>query len=234
MSQPYDLRVGFEKTPNALLEKFFCKFSAFGDLDWKSLAETDTDLILERLKKSDEFHRRRAGVMFRQAHSLANSPGTAVLIAAARDCGLEISAELAALKNHYERAAWCMVNHGILFDSARVYAHTYSLPKTSRETRIVLPQQAVIVDQQMKDALVREIKDAFKDEKRAQECRLDHREQDGVHLFHAYPSDYVDEVDSYLPDGELATVKVQPPIHVVFYLDSNAGRITSACEGRQR
>ena len=191
MSQPYDLRVGLEKTPNVFLETFFSKFAAFAGLDWKTLAETDTDPILERLKKSDESEWRRAGVMFRQAHTLANSQGTAVLIAAARDCGLEISDELAALNNHYERATWCMVNHPSLFDSTRVYAHTYSLPKTSRETGIAFPQQAVIVDQEMKDALVQEIKNAFKGEKRAQECRLDHREQDGVHLFHAYPSDYV-------------------------------------------
>ena len=51
MSQPYDLRVGFEKTPNVFLEKFFSSFPAFSDLDWKSLAENDTEPILDRLHR---------------------------------------------------------------------------------------------------------------------------------------------------------------------------------------
>lgn len=231
MSQPYDLRVGFEKTPNVFLERFFSSFPAFSDLDWKSLAENDTEPILDRLKKSAEPQRRRSGVLFRQVHSLASPQGTAVLIAAARDCGIEISDQLTALNNSYERAFWCLVSHSKLFDSPRVYAHSYSLPKTARETRIAFPKRAVIVNGDMINALVQEIKDAFKEEKRAQECRLDYREQDGIHLFHAYPSDYVDEVDSYLPGGELSTVTIRPPFHIVYYLDANAGSVTVLAKG---
>jgi len=231
VSQPYDLRVDLEKTPNALLEKFFSKFPAFNDIDWNGLAENDTDPILQRLKESDEPERIRAGGMFRRAHSLSSPQGTTVLIAAARDFGLEISDQLASLKNSHERAFWCLVNYDKLFDSPRVYAHTYSLPKTSRETRIALSERAVIVNQEMLDALVQEIKGAFKEERRAQECRLDYREQDGLHLFHAYPSDYIDEIDSYLPGGELSTVTIQPPFHIVYYLDANAGNITVLAKG---
>lgn len=228
---PYDLRACLEKASNAYLERFFSKYPTFNDLDWKTLAENDTEPILERLKKLDEPQRRRAGVLFRQAHLLASSQGTAVLIAAARDCGREISDQLAELKNSYERAFWCLVNHETLFDSPRVYAHTYSLPKTSRETRVTALEQAVIVSPEMLSALAQQIKDAFKGEKRAHECRLDYRVQDGLHLFHAYPSDYIDEIDSYLPGGELSTVIIQPPFHIVYYLDASAGSVTVLAKG---
>lgn len=231
MSQPYDLRVVLEKTPNTLLQKYFARFPAFTDLDWRGLAENDTAPVLDRLKQSDEKRRRRAGVVFRQAHALANPQGTAVLAAAARDYRFDISNQLAALKNSHERAFWCLVHYPKLFDTPRVYALTYSLPKTSRETRIAFPGGAVVINQDSMRALVQQIKSAYREERRAQVCRLDHREQDGVHLFHAYPSDYADEVDSYLPSGELSRVKIQPPFHIVYYLDTTAGTVTVLAKG---
>ena len=231
MSQPYNPRVVVEKTPNALLQKFFTKFPNFADFDWKKLVENDAEPILQRVRASNEPLRHLIGVRFRQAHALADSHGTSVLIAAAGDHGLSIADDLAARKNAYERAFWCLVEYPKLFDSERIYAYTYSLPKSSRETRVGFPEGKIAVTEEIINDLRQQIKDAFKDEKRADVCTVDHREHDGFHLFHAYPSDYVDEIDSYGPDDQLTSVSVKPPFPVVYFLDQITGGVTVLAKG---
>jgi hypothetical protein len=231
VSQPYNPRVVIEKTPNALLQQFLSKFPRFADLEWKHLAENNVEPILQRVRGPDDSDRRLIAVRFRQVHSLANPSGTTVLIASCRDCGFEITDEWAAKKNAYERAFWCLVEHPEVFDSERIYAYTYALPKTARETRVGFPEGSVTVTGAMVTNLVQSIKEAYKDEQRAENCKVDHRERNGVHVFHAHPSDYIDEIDSYGPDGQLSSVSVKPPFHVVFYLDETTGGVTILAKG---
>ncbi|MEP7365805.1 MAG: hypothetical protein ABI972_21330 [Acidobacteriota bacterium] len=231
MSQPYNPRVVAEKTPNALLEKFLSPYKSFLDLDWTKLPETDAEAILQRVRVADESDRRLIGVRFRQVHALANSRGTAVLIAASGDQCPEFAKQLAARKNAYERAFWCLVEHPKLFDSELVYAHTYSLGKTSRETRVGFPEGKVVITEAMINNLREHIQATFKPEERAKKCKIDHREQDGVHLLHSYPSDYSDEIDSYGPDDQLVGVSVVPPFPVVYYLDETTGSVTVLTKG---
>lgn len=231
MSQPYNPRVVVEKTPNALLEKFLSPYKSFLDLDWTKLPEADAEPILQRVRAAEESDRRLIGVRFRQVHALANSRGTAVLIAASGDQLPDLAIHLAARKNAYERAFWCLVEHPKLFDSEPVYAHTYSLPKTSRETRVGFPEGKVVITETMINSLREHIQATFKREERAKKCKIDHREQDGVHLFHAYPSDYSDEIDSYGPDDQLVGVSVMPPFPVVYYLDETTGGVTVLTKG---
>jgi len=231
VSQPYNPRVVVEKTPNVLLRRFLSPYKAFSDLDWKTLAENDAEPILQRLPALDEADRHYIGVRWRQVHALADSMGTAVLSEAGRDCQLDVADRLAAMKNAYERAFWCLVEHPRLLDHQRVYAYTYSLPRTSRETRVGFPEGKVDVTEAFIDDLREHIKEVYKDEERAHMCRVDHREHDGVHVFHAYPSDYLDEIDSYGPDGQLTTVSIMPPFHIVYYLDGPAGKVSLLAKG---
>jgi len=87
VSQPYNPRTVVEKTPNILLQRFLSPYKAFSDLDWKTLAENDAESILQRLPALDEANRRHLSIRFRQVHALANSRGTAILIAASGDHG---------------------------------------------------------------------------------------------------------------------------------------------------
>lgn len=231
MSQPFNPRVVVEKTPNALLKRFLSEFPRFSGLNWKSLAETDVEPILQRVRASADHVRRFIWVRFQQAHALADSHGTAALIAAGRDCNLEIANDLATKKNAYERAFWCLVEHPVLFDSERIYAYTYSFPKTSRETRIGFPERKLVATDEMIAALKQTIRDTFHGEQRAEKCEVDHREHDGVHLFHASPSDYVDEIDSYGSDGRLGSLRVWPPFHIAYYVDETAGSVTVLSKG---
>ena len=231
MSQPYNPRVVVEKTPNALLEKFLCTYRGFSDLDWKKLAENEAEPILQRVRASEESARRLIGVRFRQVHALSDSRGTTVLIAAARDQVPDIADQLATKKNAYERAFWCLVEYPKLFDSEQVYAYTYSLPKSSRETRVGFPEGKLAITESMINGLKEQIQVTYKGEERAKQCKIDHREQDGVHLLQAFPSDYVDEIDSYGPDGQLVGVTVMPPFPLVYYLDETTGGVTVLATG---
>ena len=231
MSQPYNPRVVVEKTPNALLQKFLTPYEAFSGLEWAKVPENDADPILQRARKTEESDRRLIGLRFRQVHALANSRGTVVLIAASGNMGPDLATKLAVRNNAYERAFWCLVEHPKLFDSELVYAYTHSLPKTSRETRIGFPEKKIVITEAMINDLREYIKAAYKGEERAKECKIDHREQDGVHLLHAYPSDYVDEIDSYGPDGQLIGVSVMPAFPLVYYLDETTGAATVLATG---
>jgi hypothetical protein len=231
VSQPYNPRIVVEKTPNALLQRFFSDYSVFSDINWNKLAENDAEAILQRARKLDETDRRLIGVRFRQVHALADSRGTTVLIAAAGTNGPAIAAHLQAMKNAYERAFWCLIEHPKLFDSEPVYAYTYSIRKASRETRVGFPEGKVVISEGMIDKLRDHIRATFKPEERALKCKMDHREQDGVHLFHAHPSDYSDEIDSYGPDDQIIGVPVLPPFPVVYYLDESTGGVTVLTKG---
>ena len=231
MSQPYNPRVVVEKTPNALLQRFFSSYDAFTDLDWKALAQNGTGTIFDRMSKLDKADQHHIGVRWRQVHALADSTGTVTLTKAGRDWGLNLADELAAMQNAYERAFWCLVTHPRLFDHELVYAYTFSLPRTSRETRVGFPGGKIDVTAEFIENLKAQIKEVYKDEERAHLCRVDHREHDGLHVFHAYPSDYLDELDSYAADGQLTTVTVRPPFHIVFYLNGPAGSVSLLAKG---
>ena len=164
-------------------------------------------------------------------HALANSRGTAVLIAASGDQYPGLAMQLAARKNAYERAFWCLVEHPKLFDSELVYAHTYSLPKTSRETRVGFPEGKVVITEAM------------------------HQQPEGAHPGHlqtrgarkemqdrppgtgrrppaaCLSSDYSDEIDSYGPDDQLVGVSVMPPFPVVYLPGRNDRRRDRARQG---
>jgi len=50
-------------------------------------------------------------------------------------------------------------------------------------------------------------------------------------VLHAYPSDYVDEIDSYVSDGTITSVSVQPPFHLVFFVNCAAGKVNLLAKG---
>ncbi len=237
MSLPYNPRTVIKKTSNALLQQFLSPHQAFSGFNWEKLEEDDPEPIIQRLPALEDAVRREIAIRWRQVHALADSAGTAVLGEAARDAKLPGSGKLnfadtlATLRNGHERAFWCLVNHPSLFDDQRVYAHAYSLPRTSRETRIGFPQGEVAVTHELVDSLKHHIQEVYSDEERAKMCRIDHREHDGVHILHAYPSDYSDEVDSYTAEGILGSVKVTPPFHIIFYVNGPAGSVSLLAKG---
>ena len=232
MSQSYTPRTVVGRTSNALLQRFLSDHRPFDDLDWKKLKENDAEPILQRLQMLEEAQRRQIGVAWRKVHDLADAQGTAVLIAAGRDAGLNIANDLAAKRNAYERAFWCLLEYPHLLDSQRVYAHIYDFSKPCLETRVGFPQGKVTVTDSTLDGLRQQIQSLYqREEQRGYMCKMDHRERDGIHFIHAYPSDYDDEVDSYGSNGELTTVSVKPPFHIAFYLDGSAGSVTMLAKG---
>ena len=155
MSPSYTPHIVVRRTSNALLQRFLSDHRPFDDLDWKKLKENDAEPILQRLLTLEDAKRRQIEVAWRKVHDLADAQGTAVIIAAARDVGLNIGDELAAKRNAYERAFWCLLEYPHLLDSQRVYAHIYGFSKPCLETRVGFPQRKVIVTAPMLDALRR-------------------------------------------------------------------------------
>ena len=230
VSQPYNPRVVVQKTPNALLKKYLSAHSGFQKFDWTKLSENDSEPILTCLRSVDADERHKIGKRFRQVHALASPAGTATLVKAGeRIPGL--AKLLKSRKNAFERAFWCLVEHPALFDSEMVCAYTYSLPKTSRETRTGFPEKAITVDPEFIGLLKSQIGETYKGEERAQLCTIDHAvNDDGDHVLHAYPSDYVDEIDSYDADGTIASVSIRPPFHLVFFVNCK-GKVSLLAKG---
>jgi hypothetical protein len=232
VSQPFNLRVILGKASSEVLQEVFSRFPAYEGFNWSNVAEGDVEPILQHLKSAGAEEQRRIGIRLRQIHALGSAPGTRVLLKAGVECGLAtLGADLRLLRNAYGRAFWCLAKHEALFDHPRVYAYTHSLPKDARETRVGFPQGKIVITEAMVAEVARGIQEAFRDEDRAALCWADHREHEGVHLIHAYPSDYIDEIDTYVPDGRLSTITVTPPFHIVYYLDESAGTATVLAKG---
>ena len=105
-----------------------------------------------------------------------------MLISAAGDMGPDLAAHLETKKNAYERVFWCLIEHPKLFDSEPVYAHTYSLPKSSRETRVGFPEGKVAITEPMISKLKEHIQATFKLEERAKKCKMEKRRHIVVNL----------------------------------------------------
>ena len=231
MSQPYNTRVVVQKTPNALLKKYLSAHSSFHDFDWSKLSENDAEPILVCLRSMGTDERQKIGSRFRQVHALASPTGTATLTKAGERIP-GFAALLKARKNAFERAFFCLTDYPELFDSEMVCAYTYSLPKTSREVRAGFPAKAISIDAEFIGLLKIQIGETYKGEERAQLCAIDcSQNDDGVHVIHAFPSDYEDEIDSYQSDGKITSISVRPPFHLVFFVDCRAGKVSLLAKG---
>lgn len=231
MSEPFNEHAVIEKAPSALLQQFLSLFPAFSGFDWTSPSAKNINLVLQHIRAADERDQRLIDIRFRQLHALANTHGTTLLISVAREAGFDVGEQLSAKRNAFERAFWCLVEHPALFDTEKIFAYTHSLPKVSKETRCGFPQGRVIVNEETVADLTLRIKAVFKNEKRGQDCHVDHRVHNGIHLFTANPADYGEDVESWLPNGEFSTVSVRPPIRVAIYLDESTGAVTILAKG---
>ncbi len=232
MSHPFNLRAILGKASKDVLQKVFSRFPSFEVFDWEGLAGTDPQAILSRLAIASAVEQRVIDTRLRQVHALATSAGMKVLLKVSAGRKLTtLPSELRALRNAYQRAFWCLAEYEPLFDDPLVYAYTHSLPKDSRETRIGFPVGAVPITVDIIAELESRVRAAYTEEERAVFCTADHRQQDGVHLIDAYPSDYTDDIQTYTSAGELSTRSVTPPFHVGFYVDEHAGSVTLLAKG---
>jgi len=236
MPSQYNPRSILRNIPNALLERFFGQFPEFGDFDWTGIKEAQIEPVFERWQAMPEPQRHRVDVVFRKVHSLADSVGTAVLIEAARDRGLEISAQISSKQNAHERALWCYLEHPQMFEDARTLAHIDALPRQSWEKRRGLPKGPIQVTDAMLQELGREISNFYqKRDGRGHHCTVEHRRREGdFDSFFAYPSDYADEREGYAEDGRFLRQSWRPAFEVVFSRESSTGTLEAFARGGRK
>ena len=136
-------RTVLRQVPKLLLARFFSRHIGFSEFDWSRIKETQIEPIYECWQRMPETDRHPIGSLLRQVQALANPHGTTTLVTTARDSGLDIRLEVCAMKNAYERAFWCMLEHPEVFHHGRTLAHIDSMPQKSREKWTSLPQQAI-------------------------------------------------------------------------------------------
>jgi hypothetical protein len=231
VSRPFNLALVIEKVPKALLQRFLSQFRGFSDLDWTKLPPNDPEPILKTLYAFSEPDKSRIVMRLRQVHALADSQGAAVLCNAARDCQLpQVAAMFATMKNHFERAFWCLAEQPKVFNHEWVYAYVYCLRRSARETRLGFPPGKIQIGRTQINRITELIREIYRVEGRAELCKVDHWEQDALHVFHAYPSDFLDQIDSYDATGELTSISIRPPFHIVFQVDGQAGSVNLLCQ----
>jgi len=229
----YNPRTVLRQVPNSLLTRFFSRFAAFAAFDWSRLKETEIESIYERWQRMPTAERDLISSVFRQIHALANPGGTGTLIAAARDTGLDIRAQICAMQNAYERAFWCMLEHPDVFHNGRTLTHIDSIPQKSREKWTGLPHQPIEATAEMLTSVERAIRDYYQQrDGRGEACHAEYRRRDGaIDSFFVYPADYVDDVDEFDDEGKLICNRRRGRFEIAFALNSEAGTLEVSAEG---
>lgn len=155
-----------------------------------------------------------------------------MLVEAASEEGIDIAAAVRSMKNAYERAFWFFLEHPKIFDNARTQFHIATLPRRSWEKRNGMPKQAIEINDEVVDALGRNLSAYYLARLvRGERCKVEYRRHAGIDTFYAYPADYGDEIIGYGDDGELGRSPWNPAFEVVFRYDGSAGTIESFAEG---
>ncbi len=229
---PYNPKSVLRQVPNAILQKYFSRHDEFAAFDWAAIKETRIDPVFEAWQRMPEDRRKQASGVIRRVHALANPRGTAVLVEAASEEGIDIAAAVRSMKNAYERAFWFFLEHPAVFQSARTQFHIATLPRRSWEKRNGMPKQAVEINDGVLDALGSNLSAYYLARQvRGERCKVEYRRHAGIDTFYAYPADYGDDLLGYDDDGELGRSPWNPAFEVVFRYDGSAGTIESFAEG---
>jgi hypothetical protein len=137
------------------------------------------------------------------------------------------------MKNGYERAFWCMLEHPEVFHNGRTLAHIDSIPQKSREKWTGLPLQSLEVTTETLAHLEDAIREYYQRlDGRGEACHVEYRRRDGaIDSFFAYPADYVDDVEEYDDNGKLISKRRRDRFEIAFALNSAAGTLEISAEG---
>jgi hypothetical protein len=232
----YNPRTVLRQVPNVLLARFFSPHPGFSGLEWIWLKEKEIEPVYECWQRMPKAEKDAISTALRQVHALANPAGTSTLVAAGRDSGIDIGPQLSAMKNAYERALWCMLEHPEVFHNGRTLTHIDSIPQKSREKWTGLPQQPIEVTPGTLARLESAIRDYYQRlDGRGEACHVEYRRRNGaVDSFFAYPADYVDDVEEYDDHGKLILKRRRGRFEIAFAFNSAAGSLeVSAGGGRQ-
>ncbi|MCL4854734.1 MAG: hypothetical protein KJZ78_25520, partial [Bryobacteraceae bacterium] len=94
-------RTVLRQVPNFLLARFFSPYASFAGFDWSRIRENRIEPVYERWQQVPDPERHQIGNRLRQVQALATPVGTATLIAAAQDAGVDIVPEIRTMKNAY-------------------------------------------------------------------------------------------------------------------------------------
>jgi len=229
---PYNPRTVLRQVPNLLLARFFSPHAGFVGFDWGRLNETQIEPIYECWQRMPKAEKDPVSAVFLQVHAVANPGGTSTLVAAARDGGIDIRQQVSGMKNAYERAFWCMLEHPDVFHNGRTLAHIDSMPQKSREKWTGLPQEPVDVTAETVVRLEGAIREYYQRlDGRGEACHVEYRRRSGaVDSFFAYPADYVDDVEEY-EDGKLVSKRRHGRFEIAFALNNAAGALEVCAEG---
>jgi len=232
---PFNPRTVLRQVPNLHLARFFSSYNGFAGFDWNRLTGTQIEPIYECWQRLPKPDRDAISSVVRQIHALANPGGAGTLVAAARDIGLDIRAQISSMQNAYERAFWCMLEHPEVFHNGRTLAHIDSMPQKSREKWTGVPQQMIDATAETLAKLKSAIRDYYQQlDGRGDACHVEYRRRNGaIDSFFAYPADYVDSVEEYDDDGNLVCKRRRGRFEIAFALNSAAGTLeVSAAGGR--
>jgi hypothetical protein len=179
----------FGKSPTGILQRYFSRHDEFASFDWPGIKETRIGPVFDAWQSMTENRRKQASAVFRRVYALANSRGTAVLVEAAGEEGIDIAAEVRSMKNAYERAFWVFLEHPAVFQSARTQFHITTLPQRSWEKRNGMPKQAIEINDEVLDALGRNLSAYYLARQvRGERCKVEYRRHAGIDTFYAYPA----------------------------------------------
>ncbi|MGD1041496.1 MAG: hypothetical protein ABR913_00365 [Sedimentisphaerales bacterium] len=235
MSRNYAPKAFLRQTPNRILKEYFHRKNLLGEIDFDTLGETEIDTIYAAMENLPDKERNSVEADFRQINEMSCEVGVRVLIEEAESVfhKLNVSANLAGMKNHYERAFWIFLNHPEVFGIACDLAYMDGLG--SWRSHKVGAGIAPAVTEQDKGKLAEGVSKFYQKQGRGKRCHVDNylRQQPERHCYFVYPEDFATTEIGYDDKGEFYHRLRKPAFEVIFVYRPDSGVLEVSAKGKK-
>jgi hypothetical protein len=216
--------------PNALLSRYFQARELFGDLDFSTMKETQTDALFSAWLLLSDVQRNEMDAEFQDIFELSCEKGFRAILDEVRwhpatddDARTAFVKKLAELSSHFERAMVTFLDHSQFWKGATRFYHADALPYWRK--RKGLPHQRAAVDDASLAELAGMIRDYFHHtEGRGNNCVVELFHRGERDYFFAYPEDYSQHSIEWV-DGKFDRRPHNPAFEVIFVYSQREGSL---------
>lgn len=236
MSRNYSPKTFLRQAPNRMLKTYFADKNLLSEVDFDALGKAEIDPIIEAVNVLPEEQSSRIEADFRQAYEMACAKGVQLLIEEAQSPfhGLNVSAVLENMENHYETALWFLIHHPKVFGIASRFDYMDRAGGWKR--RYVGEGLTPAIEEEDKEELARAIGAFYKRQGRGRHCTVDNylRYEPERHCYFAYPEDYPKTEMGYDEQGQFHHWPTRSAFEVIFVYKPGNGNLEVCAKGTSK
>lgn len=218
-----------------MLRLFFGAADISTGSDWDNLTEGDHQSIYLAWLNMAPGSREQVEQMLRYVHETASSAGVQAFIAEAYFRNIDITASIGPLDGHHTKALWVLINHSMVFHTARLllsvsntFGRYWNLTPGIPHT---LPDTDPNAVQNLKIAIASLYR---REQARGHCCTIESYSRRGCLYLFVYLDDYTQTHTGHDDRGKLSRHPLRPTFEVVFVYNRPAGTLDLYAPGERR